>query len=213
MEFFSLFYSNIFQIIKKRRNNLSIFSLIKNSNIENKTYVGKFTKFYWSSMKRYSYIGDKGIIINTDIGKFCSIGTGCSFGLAKHPINFVSTSPVFLEGKNSIRVNLNFKTFNPYDKRIFIGNDVWIGNDVTILQNKIISDGAVIGANSVVTHNVGPYEIWAGNPARFIRKRFDEDYIKELLLMKWWDWPEDRLKNHSDYIDDLPTFIKKGRSN
>ena len=72
-----------------------------------------------------------------------------------------------------------------------IGNDVWIGLNTTILSGISIGDGAIIGAESLVTKNVGPYEIWGGNPAKFIKKRFDDDTIQKLLEIKWWDW-EDR---------------------
>lgn len=213
MNYMGLIRSNIFQVIKKIKNNTSIFSLIKNSNVEKKTYIGRFTKFYNSNIDSYSYVGSNNKILVTDIGKFCSIGSNCSFGLAKHPLNYVSTSPVFLEGKNSIGRNLNTKEFKPVDGKVQIGNDVWIGNQVIVLQNRKISDGAVIGAGSVVTHDVGPYEIWAGNPARFIKKRFKDEEIKELLTLRWWDWTEDKLKVTSDYIDELQTFIKEGGSN
>ena len=74
-----------------------------------------------------------------------------------------------------------------YGKPIKIGNDVWIGQNVTILPGVHIGDGAIIGLNSVVGSDVAPYTIVAGNPAKVIRKRFDNELIKLLLKLKWWD--------------------------
>ena len=81
-----------------------------------------------------------------------------------------------------------------------IGNDVWIGAESMIMPGVRIGDGAVIGARSLVTKNIGPYEIWGGNPARLIKKRFTDDEIQKLLKIKWWDWNLDKLKQHLNII-------------
>ena len=72
-----------------------------------------------------------------------------------------------------------------------------------------IGDGAVIGGGSVVTKDVGPYEIWAGNPARFIRKRFDDETIEKLLKIKWWDWSDEQLKKAGKYFSDVKDFANR----
>lgn len=202
-------FDNITRLPLKIKNRLSVLSVVKYSNFESPVFIGNFTKFYSSSMNSNSYVGSQNLIVNTEIGRFCSIGSGCMFGLAKHPIHFLSTSPVFLSGKNSLRKNFCEVNFSPFDDRIIIGNDVWIGNNVIILQGRKISDGAVIGAGAVVTHDVGPYEIWGGNPARMIKKRFDETTIDDLLSLKWWEFSEEKLTAISKYIDDVPLFIKE----
>ncbi|WP_318011557.1 CatB-related O-acetyltransferase [Mesorhizobium sp. CO1-1-9] len=75
-----------------------------------------------------------------------------------------------------------------------IGNDVWIGLRAVIMPGITIGDGAIIGAGSIVTKDVAPYAIVAGNPARLLRYRFTDDQIASLLAIRWWDWNDDRLE-------------------
>ena len=81
-----------------------------------------------------------------------------------------------------------------------LGNDVWIGAESMIMPGIQIADGAVIGARSLITKNVGAYEIWGGNPARLIKKRFTDSDIQKLLKIKWWDWDLDKLKKNLAFI-------------
>ena len=90
---------------------------------------------------------------------------------------------------------------------IVIGNDVWIGNRVMIKAGVNIADGAVIGMGSIVTKDIGPYEIWAGNPARMIRKRFDDETIAALEEMKWWNWNDEKIELSSGVMTDVAKFI------
>ena len=83
-----------------------------------------------------------------------------------------------------------------YKGDIIIGNDVWIGYEAVILAGVTIGDGAVIGSRAVVTKDVPPYTIVGGVPAKTIRRRFDEDTIRELLRLRWWDWPEEMIKEN-----------------
>ena len=118
---------------------------------------------------RYSYIGMDTSVVNTNIGSFCSIAGNCMIGGGEHPIHFVSTSPVFHQGTNCLKTNFAANEFEPF-RRTDIGNDVWIGARCLIKGGVSIGTGAVIGMGSVVTHDIPPYEIWAGNPAHFIKK-------------------------------------------
>lgn len=79
---------------------------------------------------------------------------------------------------------------------IVIGNDVWIGYEAVILAGVTIGDGAVIGARAVVTKDIPPYTIVGGVPAKPIRKRFTQETIDLLLKIKWWNWPEERIRQH-----------------
>lgn len=152
-------------------------------------------------MGRYSYIGSGTRITDTNIGSFCSIGARCGIGGGLHPTSMVSTSPVFLQGRNILKKNFASITYEP-SKTVNIGNDVWIGEGVCIMSGVSIGDGSIIGAHAVVTHDVEPYTIVAGVPAGVVRKRFDDDIIKKLEDIKWWDWSDEKIKKYSEYFGD-----------
>lgn len=121
------------------------------------------------------------------IGKFCQIAEGVEFMMndANHQMNAVSTFPFYtLEGWDMEPPKADDM---PFKGDTVIGNDVWIGQNATILPGVHIGDGAIIGANSVVGSNVDPYTIIAGNPAKPVRKRFDDELISMMLEWKWWD--------------------------
>ena len=136
--------------------------------------------------------------INKDrliIGKFCSIACGAKFlfNSANHKMASLSTYtfPLFFEEWGLKKENVA----QAWDQKgdIMIGNDVWIGYEAVILSGVTIGDGAVIGCRAVVTKDIPPYTIVGGIPAKPIRKRFDEETIKELQKIKWWDWPEEEI--------------------
>ncbi len=186
------------------------------SKKQEKEKVG--TKFYTKDFfidKKY-IIGDytygKPAVIfesnetNLFIGKFCSFASGVTIFLGgNHRPDWISTYPF-----NSIP-NSDFEAYNyieghPASKgNVVIGNDVWIGLNTTILSGISIGDGAIIGAESLVTKNVGPYEIWGGNPAKFIKKRFDDDTIQKLLEIKWWDWDIEKIKQNIPILMNINT--------
>ena len=119
-----------------------------------------------------------------------------------HPIERVSSSPVFHKGRNILKKNfVEFDTVS--DKDIVINSDIWIGAGVTVLSGVTIGVGAVVGAGSVVTHDIPPYEIWAGNPAKKIRNRFDEKVTEDLLKTKWWEWDDEKIEKYA-YLFDKP---------
>lgn len=129
------------------------------------------------------------------IGSFCSIGSGAAFIMAGnqgHRNEWISTFPFFFMPEVPEFENAG-NGYLPAGDTV-IGNDVWIGSEAIIMPGITVGDGAVIGTRALVTKNVDPYAIVGGNPAKTIRKRFDDDSIALLLEMKWWDWPAARLK-------------------
>jgi virginiamycin A acetyltransferase len=156
---------------------------IRNKNI----IVGDFTYFSDVDFEshvthHYDFYGDKLII-----GKFCQIAKGVEFIMngANHQMNSVSTYPFYIfDGWNQ---NVPSLEEMPIRGDTVIGNDVWIGQNVTILPGVHIGDGAMVGANSTVGSNIEPYSVAVGNPAKVIRKRFDDELIEIMLRLKWWD--------------------------
>ena len=136
----------------------------------------------------YDWNGDKLII-----GKFCQIASGVEFVMndANHQMNAATTYPFYtLEGWDMEPPD---KTDLPIKGDTVIGNDVWIGQNAVILPGVHIGDGAIIGANSVVGSDVAPYTIVAGNPAKVLRRRFDDELTGLLLSFKWWDKSVDEI--------------------
>ena len=179
---------------------------IKNSRIDKTSKVEAGSSIVNVTMDKYSFCGYECEITNCSIGSFCSIADKVIIGGSFHPMNWVSTSPVFYYGKDS--VEKKFSEFKKDDvKRTYIGHDVWIGNYVLVKQGVKIGNGAVIGMGSVVTKDVPPYEVWAGNPAKCIRKRFDNDIIQRLLTSEWWNLDEDVLEKAAKYIQEPKEFL------
>jgi len=137
------------------------------------------------------------------VGRFCSIAEGVTILLGgAHPMSRITTYP-FKAFPDDWPPAALLPPTDPSMLRtgdVTIGNDVWIGHGALILAGADIGDGAVVGAAAVVAGRVEPYSIVVGNPARVIRKRFDEDTIQKLLEVRWWDWPTERINANLDVI-------------
>ena len=186
---------------------ISIFSLIYKSKIHPTVAILFGSKVYWSEINRYTFIGNNGFVIHSTIGSFCSIANNVTIGAGKHPLNFVSTSPVFYSEGNILKKCFSKIDFREYEKTT-IGNDVWIGSNAFIKGGVKIGHGTVIGAHAVVTKDIEPYSIVVGNPARVVRKRFDDATIEKLLELKWWDYSDELLKEKVIKFDNVESFLQ-----
>ena len=152
---------------------------------------------------------------NVLAGRFCSFANNIFFLVGgNHPLkNVVSTYPfdtgrvvktVFGEVYPGI-LPVKSKRINPL--QVIIGNDVWISRNVTIMGGVKIGKGAVIGADAVIAKDIPPYAIAVGNPARIIKYRFDEDTIRKLLAVKWWNWDLKKIAENFPLINDVEKFL------
>lgn len=224
--FFRIFLSNIFEKFIKfcygSENNFITLLGLKNRisyhQIENKIIdasINEKSKIYSpysinnSIVDSYTYIAQNSRINNTKIGKFCSIGPNLLCGWGIHPTNGISTAPMFYSTMKQNGTSLSKENKIEELKPITIGNDVFIGMNVTILDGVNIGDGAIIGAGAVVSKDIPPYAIAVGNPIKIVKYRFEETIIKDLLKIKWWNFPENDLKLVEQYFWDVETFIKK----
>lgn len=198
---------NIISLPLRLFSKVSIFAIIQDSDIHKMAAISSGTKFYRSIIGKYSYIGRNSFVIDTQIGNFCSIGPDCNIGGTGHPLDWASTSPVFHKWDNILKKNFSRHEYNIFTETI-IGSDVWIATNVMIKAGVKISHGAVIGMGAVITKDVGPYEIWAGNPAKMIRKRFDDETIEKLLEKQWWNKEDIQISELSKYMIDINKFIK-----
>ena len=141
-------------------------------------------------LHHYDFIGDRLII-----GRFCAIATGVAFVMngANHAMTGFSTYPFNIFGHgweqgfdpSTIAAGIKGDTA--------VGNDVWIGQESAILPGVTIGDGAIVAMRAVVSADVPPYAIVAGNPARVVRLRFPQAVIEDLLEVRWWDWTVEKI--------------------
>lgn len=168
-------------------------NVISNSNIivGDYTYYDDFESvenFEKNVKYLFDFVGDKLII-----GKFCMIASDVTFIMngANHLTEAISAYPFAIFGGDWSDA-MEGKSY-PTKGDTIIGNDVWIGYGATIMAGVNVGDGAIIASKSVITKDVKPYTIVGGNPAKEIRKRFSDETINELLELRWWDWPIEKI--------------------
>lgn len=149
------------------------------------------------------------------LGKYNSIGRDCNFFLhANHRVDWVTTSSQLWGPVTPEIADMHMKMGHPTSKGdIVIENDVWVGAKSTVMSGVKISNGAVVGSNSVVTKDVPPFAIVVGNPAKIVRYRFTDDQIESLLKIAWWDWNEDKIRDKAIMLwsADINKFIEDNK--
>ena len=191
------------KLMKKLRS-----SAIVNSDIDKSSKVESGTQFVNSTMKKHSFCGYDCDINHADIGSFCSIANGVVIGGGMHPVERLSTSPVFYEGRDSVKAKFSTH-IRKCNEKVIIGHDVWIGQNALIKQGVNVGVGSVIGMGSVVTKDVIPYSIVAGNPAKIIRMRFTDDVVDKLVMSRWWDLEDTVLEQLGEYSEEPEIFLNK----
>jgi phosphonate metabolism protein (transferase hexapeptide repeat family) len=172
--------------------------------------IGPYSHIEESSLGDYTYCAGYNQIIFARIGKFCSIATGVRVNPGNHPActrvaqhHFTYRSRQYGLAPEDDEAFFSWRRL----QQVMIGNDVWIGHNAIIMPGVVIGDGAVIGSGAVVTHDVKPYEIVAGVPAKVIKRRFGDDVIKGIQDTRWWDWDHDTLKERLEDFKCIETFI------
>jgi len=163
--------------------------------------VHRFAKLINTSLGEHSYIGVGSWATCCRIGPFCSIGANTNIGLTQHTLDTISTSPIFQLKRNATGVSWTERDYSPNildTPETILEADVWVGSNAIIMPGLTLHIGCVIGAGSVVTHDVPPFAIVAGVPARILRYRFPAEIIERLMEIKWWDLPDEEITRVRD---------------
>lgn len=190
-----------------QNNEYNLISWAKNSIISEKAKLYPLYHISNSKIGDYTYIAMNSFISTTTIGKFCSIGPNFICGWGIHPLNGISTSPMFYSTRKQNGITLSRKDKIDEYKPIIIGNDVFIGANVTVLDGVNIGDGAVIGAGAVVSKDIPPYAIAVGCPIEIKKYRFNSETIDAFKRIEWWNYDENSLKDIERYFFEVEKFI------
>jgi len=178
---------------------------IQNTVLNPNIVIGDYTyyddpedseNFERNVLYHFPFVGDRLII-----GKFCALARGVKFIMngANHKLDGFSTYPFQIFGNGWEKVSALTEAL-PHKGDTVIGNDVWIGYEAVIMPGVTVRDGAIIAAKSVVVSDIPPYTIFGGNPARCIRQRFNDEVVRLLLDLAWWDWDMDKITRNLEKI-------------
>lgn len=201
----SVISSKIKSIFNSR---LSFSAVLLNCKIDKTAAVRQKSRLYGVDLGRYSYVARNTLIQNTSIGAFCSVSEGCNIGMPSHPADFVSTSPVFLSGRNYLRKNFAEIPYEDCPKTV-IKNDVWIGAHAQLKSGITVGNGSIIAAGAVVTKDVPPYAVVGGVPAKIIRFRFDGETAESLKKSQWWELSDGELSNKAKLFGNPSVFLSE----
>lgn len=184
---------------------------------EEKRFVTRCGKYSYGPLCSHQFV--------ESVGAFSSFAFGTDV-VQNHPVQYISTHPFLYFNKGCNETLLYdyeecssdpwyFPGVKPYGsikklKRIKIGNDVWLGRNVIITNGSNIGNGVIAAVGAVITKDVPDYAVVAGVPARIIRYRFSPEQIAELNRIAWWDWPDEKIREHyDDFYEDIHIFVRK----
>lgn len=187
---------------------------LERSVLENNVLINRRSYINDSHIGKYTYAGINTTINWTKIGRFCSLARNVDIGGFDHDYHKITTMPAFRleQMRNGGGKLAQLDSINDYCQ---IGNDVWIAAGAQVLHRVKVGDGAVIGAGAIVTHDVPPYAIVVGVPAKVIGFRCDKKHIKELLEIQWWNWNDKMLDEamemliQKDISDEMLTWMRE----
>src|ERR1035437_1773684 len=194
-KFYVLFAFKKITTMEVTTQRVSSSASLSDCNLGQNISIGDRCYLYKVAIGDFTYLSKDVTVMNTIIGKFCSIAQGVLISGGNHPSKtFVSTSPVFFSQGKQCGVTFSDGKYFREMGNTKIGNDVWIGANAVVKDDINVGDGAIIGAGAIVTKDVAPYSIVIGNPAKVIRYRFELEEIDFLLRFRWWEKGEEWLK-------------------
>ena len=187
-------------------------SRIQNCTLGRYVEIGDRCVLEETAVGDYTYCFGSNDVIYTTLGKFNSIATGVRISPVQHPAKTRAAAHHFT-------YRCSHYGFGPDDEgliqwrretsHVTTGNDVWIGHNAVVMGGVTLGDGAVVGAGAVVTHDVAPYEIVGGVPARHIGWRYAPEVIAAMERIRWWDWSHETLKERLRDFDDVERFCAR----
>lgn len=213
MQYFQYLFNKTEENLKTEGNNrLSLFAKIMNSKLHGDSSVGLCSCINRSDIGRYFGMGFFSYIADSIVGNYCTIASRVSIGAFSHPTDLLTVHEIGHRDTSAWYGNTIYQSdpgfyFELRDKKTTIGSDVWIGDNAVVRKGVTIGNGAIVGAGSVVTKDIEPFAIVAGNPAKIIRKRFSPDLIIQIQESKWWDLSMEELQGIPFF--DIPTALQK----
>ena len=179
---------------------LAGFAKIMNSTLLGNAFIGMSSCINRCDVGRYNGLAYFSYLADTNTGHYCTFGSRISIGAFSHPTDNLSVHEIgyrnTLESYGDTILQEDASTYmDERAKKTTIGNDVWIGDNAVVIKGVTISNGAIVAAGSIVTRDVDPYSIVAGNPAKQIRTRFSDKIIERLLSTNWWEYSMQELKD------------------
>lgn len=184
--------------------NVGDFSRVKHSQLKDYVRIDRMNHLDHTNLGRHTYTGANTVIMHSDVGAFSSISWGVTIGGGEHDHSRIAQHCFIYNEYDDICPDNVPPPYNRFSCKCVIGNDVWIAANVTILRGITIGDGAVIGANALVSKDIPPYAIVGGVPARIIKFRFSPEIITALLKLRWWQWSEQKLRRNYELLSEVP---------